>query len=291
MVKRLELSYDAHRRLIDYCNKLGIEFLSTAFDNESLYFLVNELEINTLKIASGELTNAPFVLKHAQTGCNLVVSTGMATLGEIEMALGVIAFGLLNRSESIIPSQKLFLEAYSSKEGQKALREKVKLLHCTTEYPAPFEDINLSSMETMGKVFGLPVGYSDHSKGISIPVAAVARGACIIEKHFTLDKSMDGPDHKASLEPNELSEMVKAIREVELAIGDGLKAPQPSEIKNKLIARKSLVAACAIEQGTIFKPEHFAMKRPGTGMSPYDYWKLLGTKASKSYAADELILE
>lgn len=291
MVKRLELSYDAHHRLIDYSEKLGIEFLSTAFDNESLHFLVNELGLSTLKIASGELTNAPFVLRHAQTGCNLIVSTGMATLGEIEMALGVIAFGLINRSESFTPSQNLFLEAYSSKEGQKALREKVKILHCTTEYPAPFEDINLSSMDTMEKAFGLPVGYSDHSKGISIPVAAVARGACIIEKHFTLDKTMEGPDHKASLEPNELSEMVKAIREVELAIGDGLKAPQHSEIKNKLIARKSLVAACAIAQGTIFKPEHFAVKRPGTGMSPYDYWKLLGTKASKNYVPDELILE
>ncbi|EMK0348787.1 N-acetylneuraminate synthase [Citrobacter amalonaticus] len=292
MVKRLELSYEAHHRLFDYCKNKGIEFLSTAFDSESLDFLVKDLGINTLKIASGELTNAPFILKNAQTGCNLIVSTGMATLGEIEKALGVIAFGLMNTSASDIEiSEDLFLQAYSSAQGQTLLREKVKILHCTTEYPAPFEDINLMSMNTMDKAFGLPVGYSDHSKGISVPIAAVALGACIIEKHFTLDKTMEGPDHKASLEPTELTEMVKAIREVELAMGNGLKMPQQSEIKNKLIARKSLVAACAIKEGTLLKPEHFAVKRPGTGLSPYDYWKLLGTKASKNYAPDELIFE
>lgn len=291
MVKRLELSYEAHCRIQKYCAELNIEFLSTAFDVESLDFLVNELGIKTLKIASGELTNAPFVLKHAQTGCNLIVSTGMATLGEIEMALGVIAYGLTNQSTENIPDANLFLEAYSSDKGQQALHEKVTILHCTTEYPAPFGDINLRSMDTMSTAFGLPVGYSDHSRGIVIPIAAVARGACIIEKHFTLDKQMDGPDHKASLEPHELAEMVRSIREVELAIGNGLKAAQPSELKNKQIARKSLVAACEIIQGTILKPEHFAVKRPGTGMSPYDYWRLLGTKASKNYAPDEIINE
>ncbi|MGV3344214.1 N-acetylneuraminate synthase [Enterobacteriaceae bacterium LUAb1] len=291
MVKRLELSYEAHHRIRQYCELIGIHFLSTAFDEESLNFLVRDLGLTTLKIASGELTNAPFVLKHAQSGCDLIVSTGMATLGEVEMALGVIAYGLINDETRTQPSESAFLAAYSSSEGQQVLREKVKLLHCTTEYPAPFEDINLASMDTMAKAFGLPVGYSDHSKGISISVAAVARGACIVEKHFTLNKNMDGPDHKASLEPEELKEMIKSIREVDLAIGNGLKVPKSSEIKNKLIARKSLVAACSITAGTILTPIHFTVKRPGTGMSPYDYWRLLGTKASKNYQPDELISE
>lgn len=291
MVRRLELSYEAHHRIKKYCEQSEIEFLSTAFDVESLDFLVKDMRLTTLKIASGELTNAPFVLKHAQTGCNLIVSTGMATLGEIEMALGVIAYGYLNKTPDSNPTQQSFMDAYSSSEGQSALREKVTLLHCTTEYPAPFEDINLLSMDTMANAFGLPVGYSDHSKGITIPVAAVARGALIIEKHFTLDKEMEGPDHKASLEPHELTLMVRAIREIELAMGSGLKTPQPSEIKNKLIARKSLVAACAISKGTVLREEHFAVKRPGTGMSPYDYWRLLGVKSSRDYEQDELICE
>ncbi|GKX51182.1 N-acetylneuraminate synthase [Budvicia aquatica] len=290
MVSRLELSYAAHHRLIQQCKDRGIEFLSTAFDEESLNFLVNDLKLTTLKIASGELTNAPFVLKHAHTGCKLIVSTGMATLGEVEMALGVIAYGMTNPQGSY-PNTNDFLAAYASPEGQQALKDNVTLLHCTTEYPAPVEDINLLAMDTMQQSFKLPVGYSDHSKGISIPVVAVARGACIIEKHFTLDRNMEGPDHKASLEPNELMQMVNAIRDVEKALGNGLKKPQASEIKNKLIARKSLVAACAIDKGTVFTPEHFAIKRPGNGMSPYEYWRLLGTQASKSYVSDELISE
>ena len=288
MVSRLELSYDAHHHLLARCNELGIDFLSTAFDNESLDFLVNDLGLKTLKIASGELTNAPFILKHAQTGCNLIVSTGMASLGEVEMALGVIAYGYLNPNGQE-PTQDDFIAAYISSKGKKILKEKVYILHCTTEYPAPVEDVNLSAMDTMSKAFDLHVGYSDHTKGIAIPIAAVARGACIIEKHFTLDRNMDGPDHKASLEPDELALMISSIRSVEQAIGDGIKGAQNSEIKNKSIARKSLVAATYIQAGTVFTAEHLAVKRPGTGISPYSYWDVIGSKATKNYNPDDLI--
>ena len=288
MVSRLELSYEAHRHLLERCNELGIDFLSTAFDNESLDFLVNDLGLKTLKIASGELTNAPFILKHAQTGCNLIVSTGMASLGEVEMALGVIAYGYLNPYVQR-PTQDDFIAAYISSEGKKILKEKVHILHCTTEYPAPIEDVNLSAMDTMSDAFKLPVGYSDHTKGIAIPIAAVARGACIIEKHFTLDRNMEGPDHKASLEPEELALMISSIRSVEQAIGDGVKGAQKSEIKNKSIARKSLVAATHIQAGTVLTAEHLTVKRPGVGISPYSYWDIIGSQATKNYNPDDLI--
>lgn len=290
MLSRLELSFDAHLRLIAHCQALGIEFLSTAFDDESLDFLVNKLALQTLKIPSGELTNAPFVLAHARTGCKLIVSTGMATLADVEAALGVIAFGL-TAPQDAQPGESAFLAAYASEAGQAALAEKVTLLHCTTEYPAPMIDINLRAMDTLSHAFRLPVGYSDHSKGITIPVAAVARGAYIIEKHFTLDRNMEGPDHKASLEPDELSAMVQGIREVELALGDGIKGPRPSEIKNKEIARKSLVAACDIEPGCVFDASNLAIKRPGDGMSPYAFWQQLGKPARRAYKAGELISE
>lgn len=290
MLSRLELSFDAHLRLITHCQSLGIEFLSTAFDAESLKFLVNKLALQTLKIPSGELTNAPFVLEHARTGCKLIVSTGMATLAEVEAALGVIAFGLTAQKDSL-PSESVFMDAYASQAGQAALAEKVTLLHCTTEYPAPMFDINLRAMDTLFHAFRLPVGYSDHSQGITIPVAAVARGACLVEKHFTLDRNMEGPDHKASLEPDELAAMVRGIRDVELALGNGIKGPRPSEIKNKEIARKSLVAACDIEPGVVFCTENLAIKRPGDGMSPYAYWQILGKTARQAYRAGELISE
>ncbi|WP_312627709.1 N-acetylneuraminate synthase [Scandinavium sp.] len=290
MLSRLELSWEAHHRLIDYCNHLGIEFLSTAFDSESLAFLVNELGLKRLKLPSGELTNAPLILEHARTGCDIIVSTGMATLSEIEAALGVIAFGY-TASLNVQPGVDAFQQAYASEEGQKALREKVFILHCTTEYPAPMEEINLRAMDTLGLAFDLPAGYSDHSEGITIPVAAVARGAKIIEKHFTLDKNMEGPDHKASLEPHELAEMVQSIRKVEKALGSAVKAPTVSEIKNKSVARKSLVASLTINEGECFTNENVAIKRPGTGMSPYLYWNLLNKPASKSYKPGDLISE
>ncbi len=290
MLKRLELSYDAHHRLVAHCQLLGIEFLSTAFDEESLDFLVNTLGLKRLKIPSGELTNAPLVLQHAQTGCDLILSTGMATLTDIETALGVIAFGFLNQN-SISPSLEAFQLAYASKEGQEILKEKVSILHCTTEYPAPISDINLRVIDTLAKAFDLPVGYSDHSEGITIPIAAVALGAVTIEKHFTLDKSMEGPDHKASLNPIELSLMVKSIRDVEVALGSRVKKITPSEIENKSVARKSIVAAIDIALGDEFTTENIIIKRPGTGMSAYCYWTLLNKSSSKVYKAGDLIVE
>lgn len=288
MLSRLELDYDTHKSLVTYCNELGIEFLSTAFDKESLDFLVQDLKLKTLKIPSGELTNAPFVLEHARTGCDLIVSTGMANLAEIEAALGIIAFGLISENNSE-PSLQAFEEAYNSKQGQKALKEKVTILHCTTEYPAPVNEINLNAMTTLKDSFHLTTGYSDHSTGITIPIAATALGAQLIEKHFTLDKTMPGPDHKASLEPSELKDMVQAIRDIELALGNGVKGPQPSEIKNKPIARKSLIAAQAIKSGDVFTESNLTIKRPGNGMSPVLYWSLLGSSATQDYEEGDLI--
>lgn len=290
MLSRLELSYDVHHQLVKHCESLGIEFLSTAFDSESLDFLVNDLGLTRLKIPSGEITNAPLVLEHARTGCDLIVSTGMATLSEIEAVLGVIAFGY-TADKNAEPTELAFQQAYASEQGQKALKQKVTILHCTTEYPAPMAEINLKAMDTLGRAFELPAGYSDHSEGITIPIAAVARGAVLIEKHFTLDKNMEGPDHKASLEPAELAAMVTAIRQVEVALGVGVKSPTVSEVKNKAVARKSLVAAKAIQQGELITEDNLTIKRPGSGISPYHYWNLLNQPASQDYQAGDLIFE
>jgi len=290
MLSRLELSYEDHHRLVAHCNKLGIEFLSTAFDSESLNFLVHDLKMSRLKIASGELTNAPLVLEHAKTQCQLIVSTGMATLAEIETALGVIAFGY-TASATILPSLEAFSVAYASEAGQCALRDKVTLLHCTTEYPAPIEEVNLRAMNALKSTFGLVSGYSDHTAGINIPIAAAALGAVIVEKHFTLDRNLEGPDHMASLEPDELKTMISAIRDVELALGDGIKRPTQSEIKNKGVARKSIVASRDIRKGEIFSVDNIAVKRPGTGKSPYLYWRVLGAQASRALKEGELLDE
>lgn len=288
MLNRLELSYEVHHKLLKHCGSLGIEFLSTAFDSESLDFLVNDLGLTRLKIPSGEITNAPLVLEHARTGCDLIVSTGMATLSEVEAVLGVIAFGYIS-DEDAQPNNLAFQQAYASPLGQKMLKQKVTLLHCTTEYPAPMDEINLKAMDTLARAFELPAGYSDHSEGITIPIAAVARGAVLIEKHFTLDKNMEGPDHKASLEPHELTAMVNAIRQVEIALGAGVKTPTLSEVKNMPIARKSLVAAEDIYEGDYFTKENISIKRPESGQSPYNYWDFIGIKSTKKYKKDEVI--
>lgn len=289
MLTRLELSYEAHYRLLSYCKTLGIEFLSTAFDVDSLSFLVEKIRVKRLKLPSGEITNAPLVLAHARTGLDIIISTGMACLSEIEESLGVIAFGYLGWEEP--PCSEAFGRAYASAEGQSILKKKVSILHCTTEYPAPMEEINLRAMSSIGAAFDLPIGYSDHSEGIDIPIAAVACGATIIEKHYTLDKEMDGPDHKASLNPEELAAMVKSIRKVETALGRSVKAPTKSEIPNKLVARKSLVANQVIEPGERFTVENIAVKRPGGGMSPFLYWNTLNSKANQKYAPGDLIDE
>ncbi|NVK31269.1 MAG: N-acetylneuraminate synthase [Gammaproteobacteria bacterium] len=289
MLRRLELSYDMHYKLIAYCHDKGIEFLSTAFDLESLSFLVDSLGLKRLKLPSGEITNAPLVLAHARSGCDIIVSTGMASLSDIEQTLGIIAFGLIDKTNQK-PTKSAFRQAFFSSEGQQALREKVTLLHCTTEYPAPPCDINLKAMDTMAQAFPCAIGYSDHSEGITVPVAAVSRGACLLEKHFTIDRNLPGPDHLASLEPDELKAMVDSIRMVEQVLGDGIKGPRPSEQKNVDIARKSLVVAAPIKRGECFNEQNLTVKRPGNGVSPMDYWEFIGTVAEKDYEVDEVVL-
>ena len=264
-----------------------MQFLSTPFDLESVDLLAGRFDLSCIKIPSGDITNGPLLLKIAHTGKPVILSTGMSTLGEIEEALGVLAFGYLGVGE---PSPAVFRLAYCSIQGQELLLEKVTLLHCTTEYPAPVEEVNLNTLDTLRSAFGLPVGYSDHTEGITVPIAAVARGAVIIEKHFTLDRTLPGPDHKASLEPNELKQMVAAIRVVERALGSDRKHPTPSELKNMSVARKSLVAACTITKGESFTTGNIAVKRPGNGMSPMRYWELLERKAGNNFSADEKVV-
>ena len=286
MLHKLELDTQTHNTLIGHCKACGIEFLSTPFDPESVDLLAKHYDLSCIKISSGDITNAPLLLKIAQTGKAAILSTGMSTLGEIEDALGVLAFGYLGNTR---PSLANFRAAYSSSEGKAAVKEKIKLLHCTTEYPAPFVDVNLRAMDTLISAFGLPVGYSDHTVGIAVPIAAAARGAAIIEKHFTLDQTLPGPDHKASLEPIELKQMVDAIRVVEQVLGSGRKHPAPSELKNVGVARKSLVAECAITAGEPLTVNNLAVKRPGNGLSPMQYWEVLGRKANRDFVADERI--
>jgi len=284
MVRRLELDAAAHAALIDYARQSGIAFLSTAFDDESVDLLAKEFDLPTIKIPSGEITNGPLLFKVGHAGKRVILSTGMSTIDEVELALGALAFGYLGRSD---PSPEEFRKAFA--DGRALLSEHVSLLHCTTEYPAPFDEINLRAMDTLKVTFGLPVGLSDHSSGIAIPIAAVARGACIIEKHFTVDRRLPGPDHRASLEPAELKAMVTGIRQVEMALGDGRKVPTAAESKNALIARKSLVAAREVRKGEPFNGDNLTAKRPGTGLSPMQYWAALGRFADRDYLPDDML--
>lgn len=291
MLKALELSFDSHIRIKNYCSEQGISYLSTAFDFESLAFLVEKMKLDTLKIPSGEITNAPFVLAHALSGCKLIISTGMANMQEIEFALSIVAFGFIQLVESTNtkPCEQAFKGAYQSEIGQRLLKEKVRILHCTTEYPAPLSDVNLAAMDYMADYFSLPVGYSDHTAGINISLAAVARDACIIEKHFTLDRNMKGPDHKASLEPNELCALVKGIREIETAIGKPIKQAMNSEIKNISIARKSIFAKRDIKQGQVITAEDLTIMRPGDGLSAIHYFNVIDTKAVQDFSIGDAI--
>jgi N,N'-diacetyllegionaminate synthase len=264
MVKKLELDETAHNKLHQYCKHKGIQFLSTPFDLESIDLLYR-LGLEIFKIPSGEITNLPYLRKLGALKKRLILSTGMADLGEIEDALDVL-------TESGTPL------------------ENITVLHCNTEYPTPFEDVNLRAMLTIRNAFsGISVGYSDHTNGIEVAVAAVALGAAVLEKHFTLDRNLPGPDHKASLEPDELKAMVQAIRNIEQALGDGIKRPSPSEVKNKPIARKSLVATQPIKTGELFSAENITAKRPGAGISPMRWDEVLGQAAQKDYEKDELI--
>lgn len=287
MVRKLELSFADHHVLLGHCKKRDIEFLSTPFDVESARFLVRGLGLEEVKIPSGEITNAVLLYEIARLGKPVILSTGMSTLGDIENALGVLAFGYLNDGQR--PSKDAFIAAYVSDAGQTVLAEKVTLLHCTTEYPAPFEDTNLRAMEELRNAFGLPVGLSDHTDGIAIAIAASALGATIVEKHFTLDRTLAGPDHKASIEPVQLSAMVAGIRQVTMALGNGRKRPTLPELKNMPIARKSLVAACPIRAGDLLTEANIAIKRPGGGVSPFEYWRVLGCPAGRDYCKDEAL--
>jgi len=287
MLERLELDLMAHEVLLAYCAQRQITFLSSPFDLSSLDLLLNTGQLSRLKIASGEITNAPLLLRAAASRQPIILSTGMSTLAEVEQALGVLAFGYMQMGAVV--SRAAFADSYASATGQAALRQQVILLHCTTEYPAPFDEVNLRAMETLHAAFQLPVGFSDHTPGINIAIAAVARGAVLIEKHLTLSQTLPGPDHKASLEPPAFKAMVTGIREVELSLGDGLKLPAASEVKNRPIARKSLVAAQAIRQGDTFTEHNLTSKRPGHGISPLYYWDYLGRQAGRDYQADELI--
>jgi len=264
MLKKLELSHSDHKELIEYCNQKGIKFFSTAFDLESVDYLYS-LNLGLWKIPSGEITNYPYLKKIAQFGEPVILSTGMCEMQDIEAALKVLTDNGLSK-------------------------DKISILHCNTEYPTPFKDVNLLAMNELKDRFGVRVGYSDHTKGIEVPIAAVALGAEIIEKHFTLDRNMEGPDHKASLEPNELKAMVSAIRNIELALGDGHKTISESERKNIAVARKSIVAAKDIKAGEIFTENNLAVKRPGNGISPMDWEKVIGKTAKKDFAEDELIV-
>lgn len=261
MLKKLELSFHEFHLLKEYATELNIDFISTPFDEESIDFL-DALNMPFWKIPSGETTNLPYLLKIAKTQKPIILSTGMCTIEEIAEALNV--FSNYNRND-------------------------ITLLHCNTEYPTPFQDVNLHAMRTLKEKFHVDVGYSDHTQGIEAPIAAVALGATVIEKHFTLDRNMPGPDHKASLEIGELSEMVKAIRNIEAALGNGEKKPSESEKKNILVARKSIVAKKDIKKGEIFSEVNITTKRPGNGISPMEWLKVLGSKAAKDYSKDDLI--
>lgn len=261
MVKKLELTFDNFRELQKYAKGKGIEFLSTPFDIPSVDFL-ESIDIPYFKIPSGEITNLPYLIRIAKTGRNIILSTGMAEMDEIAEAIKVL------------------------KENGAG---EISLLHCNTEYPTPMEDVNLKAMLTLKEKFGVKVGYSDHTQGIEVPIAATALGAEIIEKHFTLDHNMEGPDHKASLEPDELKAMVKGIRKIEKALGSGIKTASNSEKKNIDIARKSIVARKKIAKGELLTEENLAVKRPGNGISPMKWFEVVGTEAIRDFEEDEMI--
>lgn len=288
MLKKLELSYEEFVELKRYCKEVNVHFLSTPFDLESVDFLIEELQIDTVKIPSGELTNSPFIYEIAKKRKPMIISTGMATVEEIHEVLSVAAFGLAQKKVTELKKTKAF---YTTVEAKELLKEYVTILHCTTEYPAPYDTINLMAMVHLKEVLDMKIGLSDHSQGVAIPIAAVALGAQVIEKHFTLDKNLDGPDHKASLNPKELASMVLQIRQIEKALGNGVKHPSLQELENRIPVRKSLVARRNIVAGELFTENNLTVKRPGNGMSPSNYWELLGKMAKKSYFEDEMINE
>lgn len=287
MLRRLELGPEAHAALIRHCAARGIAFLSTPFDTDSLRLLVETHALPRIKLGSGELTNAPFLLEIGRAGVDVILSTGMATLAEVEQALGVLGFAM--RGGDTPPSRAGFASALWDDTIWDLLRARVTLLHCTTDYPSRAEDANLRAMDTMARAFGLPVGYSDHSEGNALCLAAVALGACVIEKHFTLDRGLPGPDHAASIEPDALGQLVRDIRRVEAALGSGVKQPRPDEQKNRAIVRKSLVAARDLPAGHVLEAEDIALMRPGTGHPPISFWDRVGTRLTRAHSAGEAL--
>ena len=277
MLQRLELSQSQQHELFKYCRTRDIAFLSTPFDIQSLKFLVDDIGLSLIKVGSGELTNAPFLLEVARSAKQIILSTGMSTIDEIELALGVIAFGL-SSEKTLKPTTNACSKALESDAGKKAINQCVTLLHCTTDYPTSPLDVNLQAMRTLREKFNCKVGLSDHSVGTHISVGAVAMGATVIEKHLTTSRNLEGPDHKASLE-----------RDIEKALGSSEKLPTATEIKNRQVARRSIVACKPIKSGETFTTENIVVKRPGTGQSPFKYWDLLGTKSQRDIAENELI--
>jgi N-acetylneuraminate synthase len=286
MLKKLELPREWHQELQAYSRKKGIEFLSTAFDTDSLAFLV-ELGMQLFKIPSGELTNGPLLWQFARTRKPLILSTGMATLSEVEQGLAIVAHALNAEAEPVDMNE--VWRGWSRVEYRNSLCNHVTLLHCTSQYPTPLNEVNLRGMDTLASAFGLAVGYSDHTQGILIPVAAVARGATVIEKHFTLDRTLAGPDHQASLEPDELKQMVRDIRALQLGLGDGCKAPQPSEWDTRQAARQQVVAARDIAAGAVLMRQDMTTSRSGRGIAPTELWGLVGQIASRAYSAGGVI--
>ena len=286
MLKKLELPREWHVELQAYAQKKNIEFLSTAFDTDSLAFLV-ELGMPMFKIPSGELTNGPLLWQFARTRKPLILSTGMATLSEVEQGLAIVAHALNADAEPADMDE--VWRGWSEVEYRNSLRGHVTLLHCTSQYPTPFSEVNLRGMDTLASAFSLEVGYSDHTEGILIPVAAVARGAKVIEKHFTLDRTLPGPDHKASLEPDELKQMVSDIRILQAALGDGSKTPQASEWDTRQAARQQVVAACGITAGAVLARQDLTTARSGHGLPPTALWGLIGQPARRCFAAGEII--
>ncbi|OKO85297.1 N-acetylneuraminate synthase [Bradyrhizobium sp. AS23.2] len=288
MLRALELSTDDEEQIAAACAASNITYMSTPFDTHSATHLVRRVGVSMLKVGSGDLTNAPLLLHLARFRLPIILSTGMGTLAEVEQALGVIAFGYL-RDATARPTPADFANLLLDRATWTELRAKVTLLHCTTEYPANPQSINLRAMATLHDAFGLPVGFSDHSRGIHIASAAVALGATVIEKHLTLDRNLPGPDHRASIEPEEMAAMISSIRDVEAALGDGRKVPAPEEIPNRAVARRSLVALRPVRAGERFTEDNLGVKRPGNGVPPIEYWSYLGKAALRDYAANEAL--
>jgi N-acetylneuraminate synthase len=286
MIESLELSADAHLAIAQHCATRSINFLSTPFDIESLHLLSRSLGMTTLKIPSGEVTNLPFVLDVGREAKDVILSTGMCSLREIEIALKTLAFAFDRSKQTEAPSTR-HLEVPLNDRDRSLLLGRVTILQCTTEYPAPVDEANLRAMLTIRDAFGLAVGYSDHTLGATSSIAAVALGATIIEKHFTMDNTQVGPDHRASLEPSELKAFVADLRDAERALGSATKSPTPSETKNIPIARKSIVASRAIAKGEVLSADNLTFKRPGTGRQPIEFFDLVGTPAPREIAEDE----